>query len=58
MTNYERIKNMSAEDMAKAMNDNVLDCDFCPAFDVCDRGSTGRSCEGNILDWLNEEADT
>ena len=32
MTNYEKNKNMSVEEMAEFLCDN-FDCDICPAFD-------------------------
>ena len=32
MTNYERIKNMSVEEMAEFLCDN-FECNICPAFD-------------------------
>lgn len=61
MTNYERIKAMSVEEMAKAICDGVSSdpCDYCP------HASNGYECYGNycegktncdmVADWLNSE---
>lgn len=32
MTNYEKIKNMTVEEMAKWLQDVIRDCDYCPFF--------------------------
>lgn len=36
MTNYERIKNMSVEEMASILSGNIFRCDLCICHDFCD----------------------
>ena len=64
MTNYERIKAMSAEEMVDCMNkrciDNVCDIvcnDNCRAFKTLERTSK-QVCRDIIRAWLESEVDT
>ena len=66
MTNYERIKNMSVEEMADETYRQIEDCRKCPVWEKCDRitHKTGffacmseLDCAKMITDWLNEEAE-
>lgn len=56
MTNYEAIKNMSPEEMAKFLcsNDSGVPCECCTGSNDPD------ACKANIQarkDWLNEESE-
>lgn len=54
MTNYEAIKLMDKEELARFMAD-VTTCGNCPVSDrACDAMGT---CSGAILAWLNKESD-
>ena len=56
MTNYERIKAMSVEEMAKAMGFNI-DCICCPipCNEPCEAMPT---CSESFRLWLESEVDT
>lgn len=61
MTNYERIKAMSVEEMARAITDGISSdpCDYCP-YDVT--VCTGVQCNGNsdivtVAKWLCSEVE-
>lgn len=56
MTNYEKIKAMSVEEMAEFINTDADDCINCPAFVFCDTVSDG-SCHAIIEKWLESEAE-
>ena len=55
MTNYERIKNMKIEEMAKAIDDSdiVSQCDCCVYIDNC----PNIDCKVGIKLWLESEAE-
>lgn len=53
MTNYERINNMSVDEMADYLWES-LECNRCPLHDKC--GIIG-SCKYTWLNWLNQEAE-
>ena len=62
MNNYERIKAMSIEQMAKAFNRLNVDCtgNHCPARDICDKMcevENLRDCEKPFKQWLESEAE-
>lgn len=53
MTNYEAIKMMDKEELARFMAD-VTTCGNCPVSDrACDAMGT---CSGALLAWLNKES--
>lgn len=52
MTNYERIKNMSIEEMAKKIVDKV-DCEVCPACEVCEIKTA--PCITLLKEWLEND---
>lgn len=61
MTNYERIKKMSVEEMARAITDGISSdpCDYCP-YDIT--ACIGIQCAGNpdvvaVVKWLNSEVE-
>ena len=52
MTNYEKIKNLSVEEMARFMDiHNIYPCRHCIG---CENSS---SCEQGIKKWLESEAE-
>ena len=57
MTNYEKIKAMSIEEMAEAMNDKTHGClleFYCP----CDCGyDMPENCVAAITHWLESEVE-
>lgn len=56
MTNYERIKNMSIDEMAEFLADNDDNCCFCTRRyeDVC----LTPDCKYHIKQWLESEVET
>lgn len=58
MTNYERIKNMSVEELAKFINDvatccfQTANCENCPIYCIRDEVYCSSS---TIANWLNSE---
>ena len=54
MTNYERIKNMSVEEMAEAL-DVLTPCEHCKYNHKCGQGYPDRVCEQGIKQWLESE---
>ena len=56
MTNYERIKNMSVEEIAKEIFDKVEEgCRYC-SHRRCSPTTTERDCISGIVEYLNSEA--
>lgn len=56
MTNYERIKNMSIEEMAKAL-DVLTPCEHCKYNHKCGQGYPDRECADGVRLWLESEVD-
>ncbi len=56
MTNYEKIKNMSVEEMAEKI-DKKNSCDACPIkhTDYCSAMDYFSKCYDCIVEWLNKE---
>ena len=57
MTNFEKIKTMSVEEMAEAL-DNITNCSGCPAQGkICSKDYTGnyKHCADVIKKWLESE---
>lgn len=50
MTNYEKIKGMTPEELAKFLCKMQM-CSFCEARDCCSVGHTG------YIDWMKKEAE-
>ena len=57
MTNFERIKAMTVEEMA-ALFEDIIDglksCHYCPAFKLCIE--TEETCDTAIKQWPESEA--
>lgn len=63
MTNYERIKNMSVDEMAVCFSkfsqcDNCLAEDFCNKINNRDDDSVMMSCEQRLKEWIESESET
>ena len=50
-TNYDRIRNMSVEELASKIVE-IIDCKMCPVKNTCE---TWQSCEHEIIKWLGAE---
>lgn len=62
MTNFEKIKNMSVEELADTMANVMVDCVWCPICDFCalhNRDTTQEfdSCSGSWGQWLKSEVE-
>lgn len=58
MTRYDKIRNMTSEEMAQAINDKTYSCMFrfgCPC--DCDEFYIPESCVKEIKKWLETEVD-
>lgn len=56
-TNYERIKNMTVEEMAELFSNCVL-CNDCPASKICDIETvTIDECPKIFEQWLQSESE-
>lgn len=56
MTNYERIKAMSVDEMAVFLIDNEHDCQQCRFIEQC-VSDWVISCEKRFKDWLLSESE-
>ncbi|MBO5715054.1 MAG: hypothetical protein J6S23_01515 [Clostridia bacterium] len=57
MTNFEKIKAMSVEEMVEWIADMVEgECTFCPAFSFCECDGNER-CEDCMKKYLESEAE-
>lgn len=62
MTNFERIKGMSAEELAKTIYELDFDNGLCPLYDMYekrknDSGGCSYDCKECLLEWLESECD-
>lgn len=57
MTNEEKIKSMSTEELAREIIFLLHSCIFCPAFNSCTHKLEGRSCLEKMEEWLKEDAE-
>ena len=56
MTNADRIRSMTDEELAKWFYVRTSDCVDCPADDLCNVFAHA-SCEELLLRWLKQEVD-
>ena len=56
MTNYEKIKNMSVEEMAIFLYSYIADCEMCPAVESC-KASRELTCKERLFEWLESEVE-
>ena len=58
MTNYEKIKSLSFDDMYKFLDENfVFSCKTCPYGDACSDLEYSGSCNKALKDWLKAESE-
>lgn len=57
MTNEERIKAMSTEELARGIKSLLNSCIYCPAFRTCTDTLENKSCLEKMEEWLKEEAE-
>lgn len=62
MTNFEKIKNMSLEELADTISNELIDCDSCPIreFHVLHNYDTSdelETCAGIWKQWLKSEVE-
>ncbi len=55
MTNFEKIKNMSIDELADKLEESLV-CDRCPISDLCE-GIVGGDCTKACMKWLKSEAE-
>lgn len=55
MTNFEKIKNMSIDELADKIEESLA-CDRCPINDLC-AGIVGGDCTKVWIEWLKSEAE-
>ena len=51
-TNYEKIKNMTVEEMAEFFDSHIM-CELCPTYDFC--VEEGGECRKIFKHWLQSE---
>ena len=58
MTNFEKIKAMSVEEMANFILtvNKITDCDTCIAYGICSM-KYGVSCRKHMTEWLESEVE-
>ena len=56
MTNFEKIKNMSIEELTAAISYEMENCIRCPLFDLCSE-DTDLDCSGMWEQWLKSEVE-
>lgn len=60
MKNIDRIKNMTTEEMASVISDDLHDCRYCPCYkydyEECFKGDM-CDCRNIIKNWLESEED-
>lgn len=52
-TNYEKIKNMTLEEMAEFFDSHIM-CELCPTYDFC--VEEGEECRKIFKHWLQSES--
>lgn len=56
-TNLEKLRKMSAEEMALFISDRILGCRTCPLKGTCSPKDPKSTCEEAIARWLNTPAE-
>ena len=54
MTNFDKIKSMNIEEMAKFLS-NVVYCEMCPVSKLCNEDTTYQECPEKLKQWLLSE---
>ena len=56
MTNAERIRQMTDEELAEMHDKLIQDCEYCPLYESC-IDETNIPCKDMYLKWLRQEAE-
>lgn len=54
MTNGDKIRQMSDEELAAMLDKVIQDCEYCPLYEDCIQ-NTDVMCTDMFLEWLREE---
>lgn len=54
MTNGERIRSMTDEELAEFLNGILSDCDYCPMWAICHETALSN-CGKICMQWLKSE---
>ena len=58
MTNYEKIKSLSVDEMYKFLDDNfTFSCETCPLGDKCSVIVYSNECRKALKNWLRAESE-
>ena len=59
MTNYEKIKTMSVEEMVRMFRKFICRCGYCPALEICKKNidDKGFHCSRSVQEWLESEVE-
>ena len=57
MTNYDRIKQMSIDEMVTMLDNFHLDCSYCPAYGFCNESFEDKECRDIVKLWLLQEVE-
>ena len=57
MTNGDRLRAMSDEELAEMFDKLIQDCEYCPMLELCFLNCE-KKCKVMYLNWLREEAKT
>lgn len=57
MTNYDRIKQMSIEEMATMLENSCFDCSYCLACNFCNESFKDEKCSDIVKKWLEQEVE-
>lgn len=62
MTNEEKLKSLSTEELADIMSNAIKDCCYCPICEFCALGNDHTSrkfdtCPGTWIQWLKSEVE-
>lgn len=54
MTNFEKIKNMSIDELADKL-DEVFACEYCPIIEFCNKNEKIKKCKSIWKKWLKSD---
>ena len=57
MTNADKIRQMTDEELVEMYDKLIQDCEYCPLYHSCVTES-GLTCKEKYLRWLQQEAET
>lgn len=56
MTNADKIRQMTDEELAKMFDKMIQDCEYCHLYESC-IGNVDVPCKSMYLKWLKQEAE-